>query len=150
MSLLTRSVRYSAHTSYFVSVDKFGNEPIIQDPILIEGADVYDIICPVSEFSGNRANPLDLLKLALPDKDYRFLNSVLQEIPSIPSDPNLSDDDRVSMLTYRLSSGTPAEDEALMHSLLKVADVLFPNNGSDSVISDKIEFNPDDVSPQSD
>lgn len=115
-------------------------------PIVIEGVDVYDILCPSSNLTGNRTNPLDLLRMALPDKDYRFVNQLLQELPTVNSDPNLSDDDRIATLTYRLSSGTPAEDEIVMHSLMKISDVLFADRPSDSSVSDKISFKDDDSS----
>lgn len=142
MSLLSRLVVYNSlplHCDSFIPA-----ESLNESPIVIEGADVYDIMCPSSSLTGNRSNPLDLLRVALPDKDYRFLNQILQEVPSISSDPSLSDEDRINLLTYRLSSGTPAEDEIVMHQLMKVADVLFPDSPSDSVPSEKIVFSPDE------
>lgn len=144
MSLLSRSVVYNRipSISQLVSVDDVSDE----FPVLINGADVYDLLCPPSSLTGNRNNPLDLLRIALPDKDYRFLNMVLQEVPSVASDPNLTDDDRIATLSYRLASGTPAEDEQFMHSLMKVADVLFPDSSTKTLVSEKIEFKADDVS----
>lgn len=143
MPLLSRSVVY--HDFVPLSQRAMSEEVLSQCPILIDGADVYDILCPPSSLTGNRNNPLDLLRMVLPDKENRFLNQILQEIPTVSSDPNLSDEDRISTLTYRLASGTPAEDEIVMHSLMKVADVLFPHSSSDDNLTDKIGFSPSDV-----
>lgn len=142
MPLLSRSVVY--HDFVPLSQRAMSEEVLTQCPILIDGADVYDILCPPSSLTGNRNNPLDLLRMVLPDKENRFLNQILQEIPTVSSDPNLSDEDRISTLTYRLTSGTPAEDEIVMHSLMKVADVLFPDSLSDYDSSEKIVFSSDE------
>lgn len=138
MALLSSNCKFNVVERSFVPSD--------DAPVLLEGADVYDILCPPSKLTGNRTNPLDLLKMALPDKDYRFLSQILQEVPSVSSDPNLSDEDRISVLSYRLATGTPAEDESFTRSLMKIADSLFPDKRSVSLNSDKIEFSADDVS----
>lgn len=141
MSLLSRSVVY--HDFVPLSKRVISEDVLSQCPILIDGADVYDILCPPSSLTGNRNNPLDLLRIVLPDKENRFLNQILQEIPTVSSDPNLSDEDRISTITYRLASGTPAEDEIIMHSLMKVADVLFHSDSLSDESSVKINFSSD-------
>lgn len=145
MSLLSRSVVY--HDFLPLSKRVIPEDVLSQCPVLIDGADVYDILCPPSSLTGNRNNPLDLLRIVLPDKENRFLNQILQEIPTVSSDPNLSDEDRISTITYRLASGTPAEDEIIMHSLMKVADVLFPSDSPSDEPSLKINFSSDLESP---
>lgn len=141
MPLLSSNCKYNVVERSFVPSD--------DAPVLLEGADVYDILCPPSKLTGNRSNPLDLLKMALPDKDYRFLGQILQEVPSVSSDPNLSDEDRISVLSYRLATGTPAEDESFTRSLMKIVDSLFPAKPSVSPSSDKIEFSSEDLSSSS-
>lgn len=141
MPLLSRSVVYHNINNS----DRFKLNVESDYPVVIDGVEVYDLICPVSNLTGNRTNPVDLLKMALPDKDYRFINQILQEVPTIPSDSNLSDEDRVSMLTMRLVSGTPAEDEFVTRQLMKVVDVLFPDKAYDLVPSDSISFASQDV-----
>lgn len=97
-------------------------------PPLIEGATEYETLCPVSKVTGHRANPLTLLQLALSEKNSRLLNSILQEIPSLPSDKNLSDEDMIRLLPSVRTVGTQAEQDNLVRELMQVADVLFPDN----------------------
>ena len=64
--------------------------PLIE---VLEGKELYDTICPVSKFSGHRESPFKLLgKLTGAKAD--LLNAVLQELPSLASDPRLSDQER--------------------------------------------------------
>lgn len=121
--------------------------PSVSDdsPVVIEGVDVYDIVCPPSRMTGNRTNPLTLLSMALPDKDNRFIGQLLSEVPSIASDSSLTDQQRIDTLAMRLATGTPSENEVFSSQLMKVADVLFPDKSSDSVPSDSINFDSQDV-----
>lgn len=97
-------------------------------PSLIDGATEYETLCPISKVTGHRANPLTLLKLALSEKNSRLLNSILQEVPSIPSDKNLSDEDKIRLLPSVRTVGTQAEQDNLVRELMNVADVLFSDN----------------------
>lgn len=117
MSLLSRHVVYNLP-------EKFDGEYDV--PNIVEGIDEYDILCPVSKLTGNRTNPLDLLKMVMPERHTQFLNAILNEVPALASNPNMSDEDRIETLTFRLCSGTPAENEIVMNQLASVADVLFP------------------------
>lgn len=126
----------------------FSNQPQI-----IEGADLYDAVAPVSSLTGRRENVVSLLSRLQSDPEMsRVMNALLQELPSVKSDPRLTDEDRINLLSERLSVGTPAEDDAVRRRLESVADVLFagaPQAVKDAVSDGKISFNPEDAaSPQ--
>lgn len=113
---------------------------------VIEGAEILDVVCPVSKFTGHRESPFKLLgKLTGAKSD--LLNTVLQEIPAIASDSRLSDSDRVDMVVQRLSSGTPAEDALLAERIMNDIDALGLSNKSVQVPSDssKIAFESSDA-----
>lgn len=94
---------------------------------VIEGADLYDVVAPVSKFTGHRENPLSLLaKLTGAKADV--LNVVLQELPTVASDPRLSDEDRVAYIVERCSTGTPAEDALMAERLMNDIDALCLRN----------------------
>lgn len=96
-------------------------------PIIIEGADVFDVLCPVSKKTGHRENPLSLLAKVLPPDKERLASLILQEIPSIQQEnPNISDSDAIDMCVQRFSTGTPYEDQQIRSALFDAADVLFP------------------------
>lgn len=113
---------------------------------VIEGAEVLDVVCPVSKFSGHRESPFKLLgKLTGAKSD--LLNSVLQEMPTIASDSRLTDADRVDMVVQRLSTGTPAEDSLMAERIMNDIDALGLSNKSVQVSSDssKIAFEASDA-----
>ena len=83
----------------------------VERSFLIDGADVYCQLCPVSSVTGYRQNPLELLKVLSNDPAWqRNLSAVLQEVPSVMADGKLSDDDKFAFLRHRFLSGTPSED----------------------------------------
>lgn len=90
---------------------------------VIEGAEVFDVVCPVSKFTGHRESAFKLLgKLTGAKAD--LLNVALQEIPSLASDSRLTDEDRVAAIVDRLSTGTPAEDSLMAERLMADIDAL--------------------------
>lgn len=94
-------------------------------PHLIDGAQELETLLPVSKLTGRRADVLEVLTLAF-NKDSRLLDALLQELPTIQSDPNISDSDKVRMLAGRFDQGTRADNDALIERLMSVSDVLFP------------------------
>lgn len=94
-------------------------------PHLIDGSNELETLLPVSKLTGRRADVLEVLTLAF-NKDSRLLDALLQELPTIPSDPNISDADKVQMLAGRFDQGTRADNDALIERLMSVSDVLFP------------------------
>lgn len=123
------------------------SEPL---PSIVEGAEVYDTLCPVSKKTGHRENPLTLLAKVLPPDKARLANTILQEIPSIQQEnPNISDGDAIDMAVERFSSGTPYEDAQLRESLFNAADVLFPQLSDkqvDQMVTQSIEPSSADAS----
>lgn len=114
-------------------------------PVVIQGVEAYDVLCPVSKFTGHRENPLKLLRsLTLDPARSRALEMFMQEIPTIASDPRLSDTDRVSLMMDRLSTGTPSEDERYRQMLEQVVEPLFAKQSDTDISSDKtIRFDAD-------
>lgn len=103
-------------------------------PTIIEGAEVYEVLCPVSKKTGHRENPLSLLVKVLPPDKERLAVSILQELPSIRQEYlNISDGDAIDLCVDRLSSGSPYEDGLVRDALMNVADVLFPESVADQV-----------------
>ena len=92
-------------------------------PNVIEGTELIDTLCPVSKNTGRRENPLSLLG-KLTGAESSLLNSVLQELPTLRSDPRLTDEDRVAAVVDRLSTGSPAEDALMAERLMKDIDAL--------------------------
>lgn len=80
-------------------------------PNIIDGAEAYKTICPVSKESGIRENPLSMLEsLANDPQKKRVLDSVLQELPSVRSaGESLPDNEKFDMLIHRSNVGTKAE-----------------------------------------
>lgn len=113
------------------------------NPCVIEGAEVFDILCPVSKLTGHRENPLSLMsKVLTPDKS-RALQLALQEIPSeTPEGTKLSDNDYLDMLIPRLSSGSPSEDAMIRDRLMSMIDVIRPDSVAKEGV---IDFKPEDV-----
>lgn len=99
-----------------------------QLPSLCEGADVFDVLCPVSKKTGHRENPLSLLVKVLPPDKERLAAMILQEIPSIQQEnPRISDADAIEMCVSRFSSGSKYEDQQVRQALFDAADLLFPD-----------------------
>lgn len=105
-------------------------------PHLIDGAQELETLLPVSKLIGRRADVLEVLALAF-NRDSRLLDALLQELPTIPSDPNISDSDKVQMLVGRFDQGTRADNDALVERLMSVSDVLFPQQAENA---EKIVF----------
>lgn len=91
-------------------------------PVVFDGAEVLDALCPVSSLTGNRMSIYEAVQMVGNEKFSRAIDALLPEIPSIAIDSRLSDDDRVSMLMSRLDTGLPSENEAYRGYLTKIID----------------------------
>lgn len=112
---------------------------------VIDGADVYDILCPVSKLTGFRENPLQLLSRVLDPARARLVDSVLQELPTMKDEGNkISDSDALDMIMDRLSIGSPSEDALMRQKLSGMLDVLLPSDVRQEV-EQRIEFEGSDV-----
>lgn len=101
------------------SKDLFGREM----PKVIEGAELYDSLCPVSKLTGKRCNPLSLLGMITGAK-ADVLQSILLQLPVVSSNPELSDEDRVQFVVERCSTGSPAEDALMAERIMQDLDAL--------------------------
>lgn len=117
---------------------------VAPDVEVIEGADILDVVAPVSKLTGHRENPLKLLG-KITGADSALLNQVLQELPVIKGDPRLSDEDRVNAIVDRLSTGTPAEDALMAERLMADIEALGLSSEQSKVDSSSIEFNSSDA-----
>ena len=108
-------------------------------PKLIDGADVLETLCPVNKMNGHRCSPLSLLHM-ITGANETLINQVLQELPVIWSNPDVSDADRVSFLTQRLCSGTPAENAKVQEYLLDNIDAFGLFNSAKLEVEQRIDF----------
>lgn len=103
--------------------EKEFNDP---NPVIIQGAEIFDTLCPVSKLTGVRENPLSLLSRVLDPAKARSLDAILQQLPAMRNeDPRMSDEDALDLCMSRLETGTPAEDALVAERLASIADVLF-------------------------
>lgn len=101
-------------------------------PVVIDGVNELETLLPVNKLTGRRADVSTLLSMQF-SKDSRLLQQIFTELPVVQSDPNISDSDKFDVLVDRLSTGTPYENEVMMHKLADVADVLFPREVQQNV-----------------
>lgn len=95
-------------------------------PVVIEGAEIINRLCPVNPLTGKRQNVVETLMSLESNPEMRYaLGKILQDLPTIKSDPNLDDEGRIMLLTERLSTGTPSEDEINAERISEIADTLF-------------------------
>ena len=119
-------------------------ETVDNNPVVIEGAEVFDILCPVSKLTGCRENPLSLLNKVLSPDKVRALEYALQEVPTVPQEgTKMSDDEYLNLLMPRLESGSPSEDAILRSRLASVIDVIRPQLESDHSIKFESSDNPE-------
>jgi hypothetical protein len=115
----------------------------IPSPEILDGADLYDVACPINPMTGHRDNPLTILKYALGPQNQAILDKLLQEIPTV-QEIDAPDDFKLETLFGRLDTGTFAERDRLFKRLDSIKGILFPS--SVEVPSDKIDFS-DTVEP---
>ena len=114
--------------AHFLSTNGRNKKPCVlrsvddSAPVVFEGAEVIDALCPVSSLTGNRMSIYEAVQMIGNEKFTRAIDALLPEIPSIANDSRLSDDDRVSMLMSRLDTGLPSENEAYRGYLSKIID----------------------------
>ena len=115
-------------------------------PVVFEGAEVLDAVCPVSSLTGNRMSIYEAVQMVGNEKFSRAIDALLPEIPSIANDSRLSDDDRVSMLMSRLDTGLSSENEEFRDYLAKIVDDFKVDvEKSLKKPDDTIKFNADDA-----
>ena len=124
------------------------NVPVIPAiPSPIEGSDLLYELLPVSKVTGHRSNTLTLLRMSLSPKYQGLIPQILQELPTIPCDKSLTDEERCQTLAIRLLSGTPAESENFVRQMMNVIDDLNPQDVQQDVkpevVDPSVEVNPE-------
>lgn len=108
-------------------------------PCIIEGAEAYDLVCPVSSVTGCRENPLALLKSLISDPTKsRALDMILQELPSLSSPKGLSNDALFEQLQSVLVGSTFYEDDKFADRLMAISSDLLKTVGVNEPIK-KVE-----------
>lgn len=111
------------------------HEPKIKSPrgvVVIDGAQVIHTLCPVSKLTGLPMDIASAIRTALNDPKLNSLvMSIMQTLPSIPSDSRLTDDDKLDFVINHVDIGTPAETDRVREVLMKVTDVLFPQQSNE-------------------
>lgn len=102
------------------------DESFANTPVLVEGVEILDAICPVNDLTGTRENPLNLIGLIMNDTRKDLLARLLADVPTVQSMRGLSDSEMVDFLAPRLATGMPAEDDAFTEHLATVASALMP------------------------
>lgn len=100
--------------------------PVSFAPVVIEGMDIIEQICPINPLTNKRSSVLEALGSVVSDPKKRYLvDELIKELPSIRNNPNMDDEDRIAVLSERLETGTPFEDEQAAERLSEISDVLF-------------------------
>lgn len=99
-------------------------------PCIIDGAEAYDLVCPISSVTGCRANPLSLLKALLNDPaKSRALDMILQELPSISSPNGVDNDALFEQLQSVFADSTFYEDDKFAERLMGISSDLLKSVG---------------------
>ena len=119
-------------------------------PVLIEGLQEYETLCPTNPLTGHRDSAVSVLRYALSDKNVGLLDQVLCELPTIKQ-MNAPDDVKIDTLVSALDVRYSAERDEVTTQLMKISDVLFEKGDISEPlqVDSKIEFNKDD-NPNSD
>lgn len=119
-------------------------------PNIMDGADLIDTLCPVSEKTGLRENLLTLVrKLISNPAKQALLMPFLQQLPCDNSQSSLSDEDRFELCAQRLCTGTPAENDVLRDSLMSIFEYSSAMLSSAKDVAEKatIKFESSSVEP---
>lgn len=117
-------------------------------PRVIEGLQLIEQVCPINPLTGKRSSLIEALLSVSADPEKRhILGEVLNELPTLRSDPNLDDEGRMAVLAERLSTGTPAEDEAFAERLASLSDILF--RGASHAVKQEFEEKVESVASSS-
>lgn len=111
-------------------------------PVLIEGKQEYETLCPVNPLTGHRDSPIVILRYALTDKNKGLLDKVLQELPTVKQ-MNVSDDIKLDTLVSALDIQSQTDRDIVAKELLSISEVLLDKGvieSSDSVKTDSIDF----------
>lgn len=112
-------------------------------PGILEGAEIFDTICPISEETGLRENALSLLNKVMDPSKQDLLREILQRVPTMQSEiAGMPDDEALDLLSSRFDQGTRYENDRLRSMFEQNLNVLFPERASRS--EGTIDFSPQD------
>lgn len=115
---------------------------VVNAPVLIEGKQEFETLCPVNPLTGHRDSPITILRYALTDKNKGLLDKVLVELPTIKQ-MDVSDEIKLDTLVSALDIQSQTDRDIVAKELLSISDVLLDKgiiDSSESVKSDNINF----------
>lgn len=140
---------------FFLKSSTFNSEPFVEKefysdgaPCIVDGVDILDTLCPVSNKTGLRENPLSLIRKLVNDPAKQaLLYSIIQELPTDNSQAFLDEDSKFEFCVQRLNVGTPAENDILFHHLESVIDLVSDSEKAAAVqnAAEKVAFGKSDV-----
>lgn len=137
---MKKSVEYiECVISRGVKVPKLQVQPIVLEGrnIIIEGADIYDALCPVSSVTGLRENPLALLQTLVNDpQKSRLVQQLIAELPVVQSTKGVSYDDMIASLQSIFEDGTYYETDKFAERLMSISEDLLRSVGIEKPIKD--------------
>lgn len=101
--------------------------------IAVEGTKELDILCPVLKSTGFRGSFIDAITM-VSEKNSRLAETLTLEIPPLVSSDDISDTDKLRLLSSRLDTGSFAENDNLADALGRVAKEFFPNADVQQVV----------------
>lgn len=93
-------------------------------PVIIDGVDIINTLCPVSKKTGMRENLLSLIRKLVNDPAKQaLLYQCIAEQPVDNSQAGLDEEGKFEFCPQRLQVGTPAENAQLLDSYQAVVDL---------------------------
>ena len=125
------------------SRDTYKNEFV---KLEVDGAKELEALCPVSKVTGFPMSLQQAITMVT-DKNSRLAEILTMEIPSIPTDDRISDDDKLKMLVSRLETGSFFENDGAIEALGRIAAQFFPKADVDRIVSENenIQFESSDA-----
>ena len=117
-------------------------------PVLIQGVEEYETVCPVNPFTGHRDSIAHVIMSGLGDSNRGLVDTILVELPIIKQ-MDVPDDVKIDTLVSKLDCVSFAERDAVSEALFKMSDILFDKRASSEQSKDlqsTIEFSNNDVS----
>ena len=114
-------------------------------PVLIQGIQEYDTLCPVNPLTGHRDSILKCLTMALSDANKGLVDNLLLELPTIKQ-MDCSDEVKIDTLVSSLDVLAPADRDLVADALMKISEPLLHSGKKIEPIVDNgsIDFNKGD------
>ena len=121
---------------------------VLDAPVLLQGKEEYETLCPINKLTGHRDSPAHILATALTDKNKGLLDRVLQELPTVKQ-MDVDDSVKLDMLVSSLDCISQTERDIVAKNLMEISEVLFDKPFESSQVADpsKIDFSNTETSP---